>query len=378
MKPHDMLPDTDHDERARQDFVRSFRGWLAGTVMPANRVVFEQRVSPAFEEEHGRAPGSPKEVRERMTRDPYYQYWSAMQRRSQELMWESVIDPTERQLDALIERAATLSQNDGCGSLTLDPDLDIPRYHTAVDIHLQPGGYHTEFTDADVAAGVLYEAGLPIYINNALGPDSDAIGESLCRFAASACPELAPTRILDMGCAVGNSTLPWHRAHPDAELHAIDVAAPCLRYGHARARLYGVPVHFSQQNAERTNFESGSFDLVVSHIMLHETSKPALENVLAETWRLLKPGGVMLHLDIPRGDTPFDQFMMQWETYNNNETFSAFMTTADLPAMAVKAGFDAASVRMERAAASVHDGQKSYTTSEFAWPVLAGRKADSQ
>ena len=138
-------------------------------------------------------------------------------------------------------------------------------------------------------------------------------------------------RILDMGCAVGNSTLPWHRAHPEAELHAIDVAAPCLRYAHARARLYDVPVHFSQQNAERTNYDDASFDLVVSHIMLHETSKPALENILAETFRLLAPGGVMLHLDIPRGETPFDQFMMQWETYNNNETFSAFMTTADLP-----------------------------------------------
>ena len=190
MKPHDMLPDADHDERSRQDFVQSFRGWLAGSVMPTNRTVYETRVEPQFEAEHGRKPRTPGEVRSLMTRDPYYQYWSAMQRRSQEMMWDSVIDSTERELDTLIERARTIAADGEGGSLTLDPALEVPRYHTAVDIHLQPGGYHTEFDEDDVAPGVLYEAGLPIYIGNALGPDSDAIGESLCRFAAAEFPDL--------------------------------------------------------------------------------------------------------------------------------------------------------------------------------------------
>lgn len=31
------------------------------------------------------------------------------------------------------------------GNLRLAPALQIPKYHTAVDIHCQPGGYHTEF-----------------------------------------------------------------------------------------------------------------------------------------------------------------------------------------------------------------------------------------
>ena len=30
-----------------------------------------------------------------------------------------------------------------------------------------------------------------------------------------------------------------------------------LRYGHARAESMGVPIHFSQQDAEHTNFEDG-------------------------------------------------------------------------------------------------------------------------
>ena len=36
------------------------------------------------------------EVRGLMTADPYYQFWSATQRNSQEMLWESVIDTVER------------------------------------------------------------------------------------------------------------------------------------------------------------------------------------------------------------------------------------------------------------------------------------------
>ena len=54
----------------------------------------------------------------------------------------------ERDLDAL--NAGVKATESRCGgSLRLDPDLKVPRYHTAVDIHCQPGGYHSEFADED-------------------------------------------------------------------------------------------------------------------------------------------------------------------------------------------------------------------------------------
>ncbi|MCL6753034.1 methyltransferase domain-containing protein [Nostoc sp. CCCryo 231-06] len=61
--------------------------------------------------------------------------------------------------------------------------------------------------------------------------------------------------------SIGNSTLPYVDGFPDAEVHAIDVGAPMLRYAHARAESLGKRVHFSQQNAEQTNFPDESFDL---------------------------------------------------------------------------------------------------------------------
>ncbi|MGE3667774.1 MAG: class I SAM-dependent methyltransferase, partial [Steroidobacteraceae bacterium] len=266
-KRHAMLPRPTHDERARQAFVRSFRRHLASRVMPGNYPLYAARIEPRFRAETGRSPQTPAELRAVMERDPYYQFWSAMLRRSQELMWESVIDPAERDREALVRRAAAPAKRKRAGTLALDPALQVPRYHTAADIHLQPGGYHTDFGPGDITAGALYDSGLHLYLDGAFGVENDAMGDILLAFYRHRFPGLKPGRILDMGCAIGNSTLPWGRAFPRASLHAIDVGAPVLRYGHARAEALGVTVHFSQQNAEATNFEPASFDLIVSHIM---------------------------------------------------------------------------------------------------------------
>lgn len=374
---HAMLPKLTHDEQARQAFVMTLRGHLASSVMPGNYQMYFARVEPRFRSETGRAPADQHEVRKIMERDPYYQFWSAMQRRSQELLWESVIEPTERQIGTLIDRSRDLSKRKvkgrRKGTLALDPKLEVPRYHTAADIHLQPGGYHTEFAPDDVTAGVVYDNGIYLYLNGALGPENNTMGDILVAFFKEKFPGVKPARILDMGCAIGNSTLQWGRAFPRAELHAIDVGAPVLRYAHARAEALGVPVDFSQQNAEATNFAAGSFDLVISHIMLHETSKTAIVNIMRECRRLLKPGGVMLHLEIPRGKTPVEKFMFNWESYNNNETFAQYMTDLDLQAVAVRGGFGENEAEVVEYAPRMSSAQKNYSD-EFFWKIAVGRR----
>ncbi len=377
-RKHDMVPATTHDEAARQAFVATFRGHLSGKVMPGAYRVYQSRVEPQFRAEHGRSPADQEEVRKIMTKDSFYQFWSAMQRRSQELLWESVIEPTERQLPELIGRAKALSKKKlkggKAGTLRLDPKLEIPRYHTAVDIHLQPGGYHLDQVADDVTAGVVYDKGINIYMNGALGPTNNAMGLLLAGYVREKFPGLKPAKILDMGCAIGNCTLPWARAFPKAEVHAIDVGAPVLRYGHARAQALGVPVHFSQQNAEHTDFEAGSFDLVVSHIMLHETSRSAIVNVTRECHRLLRPGGLMLHLEIPRGRTVMEKFMHNWESYNNNETFCRYMTDLDLKGVAVQGGFLPERSRVEEFVPGMMSVSQMNYTEHFYWKVLVGER----
>ncbi|MFK7954874.1 MAG: class I SAM-dependent methyltransferase [Lysobacterales bacterium] len=367
-------PQPNHDEQARQDFVATWRAHLAANIQPGNSQLFAHRLEPSFEARHGRKPNTVDEVKTLMEGHSCYQFWSAMQRRSQEMMWQSVAEPALRQRQQLVDDFRSLGTNaETLGSLTLDPDLAIPLYHRAADIHIQPGGYHSDTCPDDVTAGVLYETGLPIYIGGALGPDSDLLGKILVKFAQQYAPQLKPARILDLGCAVGNSTLPWVDAYPDSEVHGIDVAAPCLRYGHARAEEKRKSVHFAQQNAEHTHFPDQHFDLVVSHIVLHETSRTALSHIFAECRRLLKPGGVMAHLEIPRGEGAFQQFMYSWETYNNNEHFARLITNIDLRQTAADAGFADANVELTDFDPGFSDKQINYSEQPMAWPILVGQ-----
>jgi SAM-dependent methyltransferase len=374
---HAMLPEPSHDEAARQMFVRAFRGHLAAEVAPGSRRVYETVVMPAFEREHGRVPADKYEVRKEMLRQPYYQFWSAMQRASQELMWDSVIDTVERALPDLKRTAENLDRADPegspKGSLRLDPMLPIPAYHTGVDIHLQPGAYHTERGAGDVAAGAIYDRGVYLYLGGATGPDNDLLGRILVAYFKANFPDRPVSRLLDMGCAIGNSTLPWADAFAQAEIHGIDVGAPVLRYAHARAEAKGAAVHFSQQNAEQTDFADGSFDLIVSHIMLHETSTAALPRIFAECRRVLKPGGLMLHLEIPRGGDPYSAFMMDWEAYNNNEPFSRQFRETDVVALVSEAGLSHA--RIDLAPVAFGSAQRNYGSAYEGFPVIVGERS---
>lgn len=336
---HEMLPRATHDELARQNFVQSLKVHLATKVSSGNKVVYENRAKPRFERENRHAPQNRHDVRRVMKDEPYYQTWSALLRTSQEMMWDSIATSVERQLPDLTTRAKT--NGNAIGSLTLDPTFTIPSYHAAVDIHCQPDGYHTENRADDIAAGAIYDRAVHIYAMGRMGPCNDDLGASLVAHLKAQYPNFQPSRMLDMGCSVGHSTLPYVDVYPNVEIQAIDVGAPMLRYAHARAEAFGKRVHFSQQNAEHTNFADGSFDLIVSHILLHETSAKALRNIVRECYRLLKPGGMMFHVEVPQyhGMDPYDAFILDWDTYNNNEPFWGALHDMDLVELAAEGGF---------------------------------------
>ncbi len=336
---HAMLVNADHDEAARQHFAVGLKSHLSAHVASGTKSAYEARVKPAYRRAKGRVPTTRHEVRRALAHDPYYQAASALKRTAQEIMWDAVGAPVEREWDDLKARAQTCSAQ--LGSLRLDPALKIPRYHAAVDIHCMPGGYHSEIGADDLYAGALYDRGIYLFSMGLRGDLNDDFGHSLVAWVRSQYPDLSPKRILDMGCSVGHGTLPWADAFPDAEVHAFDVGAPMLRYAHARASALGKSVHFSQQNAEATDFPDGHFDLIVSQIIIHETSRRALPRILRECHRLLKPGGLMVHMDGIdwRGLDPYDAFVPDWDTYFNNEPFIGPMHDLDLPQLAADVGF---------------------------------------
>jgi hypothetical protein len=202
---HAVLPQTSADEFARQEFVKSLKFHLASQVSLGNRDAFDGRAARAFEKAEGRAPETMQDVRKAMQDDPYFRFWSALQRNSQEMMWKAAQLPVERQLGDLIARAEGAG---ACGSLRLDPDLPVPRYHAAVDIHCMPGGYHTEFVPNDLANGAVYDRAVYIYAMGRMGPLNSDIGDTTIAWIKQHHPDFKPRRILDMGCTVGHSTTP--------------------------------------------------------------------------------------------------------------------------------------------------------------------------
>jgi SAM-dependent methyltransferase len=339
---HAALPPASADDLARQAFVQSLKLHLARKVVPDIQTVYERRVEPAFIKAHGRPPATPHEVKGVMDDEYQYRLWGSLYRTAQELLWNSVLEPVSRNAEAM---AASAHIENPIGSLTLDPALEIPRYVSAVDIHCMPGGYQTERFEGDVTAGALYDRGVHIYGMGGLGARSDRMGQIISRFLATRFPALQaegrPLRILDLGCSVGHSTLPYAEAFPGAEIHAIDVGAPMLRYAHARAEAMGVPVHFHQMNAEALAFPDDHFDIVVSHILFHETSNRAIRNILKESRRVAKPGGIVIHVEMCflASLTPFNGFMMLFDGPNNNEPFWETYRKMDPHELMASAGF---------------------------------------
>jgi len=393
---HPALPTANHDEAARQEFTKSFKGFIQSTLLPGLTPVYNTRAARKFERASGHAPQDRRDIRAAMVGDPYFKVYAAANRIAQELLWESVAGSVQRQLPELIAKAKALSAATAA-KLVIPAGFVPPRYVTALDIHCMPGGYCSEVTADDVSVGALYDRGVYLYSMGYTGPDNDDMGRSVCNYLKRNVPGFSPRRILDMGCTVGHSTLPYKELFPDAEVWGIDVGGPCVRYAHARAAGFGREVNFAQMNAEETTFPDGHFDLVVSHILLHETSGKAMPRIFAEGYRVLAPGGLMIHADLPPFDLmdPFTQFILDNETWYNNEPFWGAMRDMDQFALAEKAGFDRADVRFDTAPMAVMEfagdaegysqdaatavAEREFTAGEFApgggWEVLIARKA---
>ena len=126
-------------------------------------------------------------------------------------------------------------------------------------------------------------------------------------------------------------------------VYAVDVAAPLLRYAHARAESLGSRAHFRQMDATRCDFagEEG-FDLVWSSMFLHELPPKSVRSVFSEARRLLRKGGLMLHMELPPNcrTEPYESFYFDWDSYYNQEPYYKAFRDLRPVDCCVGAGFD--------------------------------------
>jgi SAM-dependent methyltransferase len=339
---HGLYPATSHDEIARFNFLAHMNRHLSTRVMPGVKTAFEARVAPSFKKREGRPFKDRHEVRKALVQDSQFQWWSALRRATMEQRQQAGRWVVLRQAEALNTKAAALLKGDR--HLQINPEIALPRYVSAVDHHCMPGSYHTELAPGDVTGAANYDVGIFATTGGMLGLFNDGGGQAIAAWLKREMPHLKPKRILDLGAGLGHNVVPIAQAYPDAEIVAVDVGAPMLRYGAARAKSMGVGnITFVQGDVSNLDaYADESFDLIHSCMFLHETSMTSMPKIFAETQRLLKPGGVVLHVEQPQysKDMPlFEQAMRDWDAFYNNEPFWTKMHEIDLDALMIKAGF---------------------------------------
>lgn len=374
--PHPMIPEPSHDEMAEQLFVRDLKLFVMGDLEPVQRKMAMQ-VADAVDV---RATNDPVgNLRSAMMERSSFRQWLGLRRESQRLLWDVVGDSLDRRADELAERAAIAEPK---GSVRTDPAFRAPGYLIEGDVHLMPGGYEADPGEGSVAQGALMDRGGAIYMLGRNGGYlNDFRGQTAMAHVLTCYPDLDPKRIVELGCGVGSSTAPAAICFPDAQVHGVDVGASMLRYAHARAERLGVAIHFSQQNAEGTDFPDASFDLVYTCAVLHETSQSAVLNILKESRRLLRPGGVAVHLEVPLLMTIgslWDELSAELEADYNNEPYWRGALTADYDAQMRTAGFADVRTGYQRASmgaardADLHFGADSEGVFR-SWFVASGR-----
>jgi ubiquinone/menaquinone biosynthesis C-methylase UbiE len=328
-----MTPASEIDDASYLDFVEGVRAFNLQKVQPVLASRFQ-----AISKEQAAAgrpqPATLEDAHALLDQLPVYQSRNRIWRTGQEMMWQGIVETykkRENELLAELDRTDNMSP----GSVHWYPEFAYPDYFEAYDAHIQPGSYHR-----DPLAGYIYHYGSKVFSMGA--NDKDDSQRQLV--AQSPIPKDGKVdRILDLGCAIGQSATAWKERCPGAEVWAIDIAAPLVRYAHKRAVGMGLDVRFRQMLAEQLDFDDASFDVVFAYILFHEIPVPIIRRVAREAARVTRPGGVFAIWDFGnqyyKAGTAYAEAILEFVTFDNGEPFAQDFCHLDLPAELRAAGF---------------------------------------
>ena len=107
-------------------------------------------------------------------------------------------------------------------------------------------------------------------------------------------------RLLDVGCGTGTLLVALRERHPDVEGVGVDGDEKVLALARRKVERAGAKVQLDRALAGELPYPDGSFDRVVSSLVLHHLARDAKLAALAEMHRVLRPGGQVLIADFGR------------------------------------------------------------------------------
>jgi len=315
---------------AYQQFVLDCKIFWSTRIYPELCAHYDQALSQANASGQP-APRDVDAVAALMQADPLYQSYAWLERHLQRMKYtgrRGLVPHHEHARQAL---EALLDQADHLTNLTLNPQLQAPAWYTAFDVHQHPGGVW-----GDTLAGIIYERGA-----RSTTPLAKRHADLHERLTEQVFGRINPARLIDLGCGFGKSTRPFYLLNSKIEIVAVDLAEPCLRLAALTAHQDGAQsVRFVQADAAATGEPSASFDAVTSTMLLHEVPPDHLEAIFTESHRLLRDGGLAIHLDflVPASD-PFGRFIHYGHGERNNEPFMRPLCEMNVEASLRRAGF---------------------------------------
>ena len=112
----------------------------------------------------------------------------------------------------------------------------------------------------------------------------------------------AGQRVLEIGCGTGSLAIRVKRTHPDVQVVGSDPDPLALARAQRKAR--GIDgIRFERGYAQRLPYPDGSFDRVLSSLMLHHLDHETKVATAAEIRRVLRRPGGSLHLVDFTGET---------------------------------------------------------------------------
>ncbi len=321
------------DLESNEDFLTSYRTWVQGEIWrAADRRAVEMFKSQGIDPQ---AEVPMADAVKLLEADPVIAMSAHAWLRGQELMWRNMVEEFHGNADQYLTEMAAADKT-GPGTLELKPKMFIPDY-AKHEIHMQPGGYV-----GDEFAGHIYYYGTHNFYTGANYQDETHAGFA-SRVATPADGKIK--RILELGCGTGQMAIALKERFPDAEVWALDVGGPMVRFAHMHAVDCGANVNFVQGLAEDTQFPDGHFDIVTSYILHHEIPAEISRRVFREAHRLVRPGGIYFPIDTyarrPIGRrTARGLFSLWWIHRWNQEVWTIEYSNLDSAAAMRDAGFD--------------------------------------
>lgn len=106
---------------------------------------------------------------------------------------------------------------------------------------------------------------------------------------------------LDMGCGTGALSFALaQKSSRRCNIHGVDLSEDQIAYANKRLEAQGGPLHFSTASMDDVLFPDAGLDLIMTSMALHEATPQVRRAALANTARMLKPGGKFLLVDVAK------------------------------------------------------------------------------